>query len=215
MAEALRLIGFKHSVYTWIVRLALAEMGLSADYVEANPFADPPDPVLARYTPLGRVPVLEHGGFRLTETSAICRYLDVIAPGPSLQPDDPKALARMAQVIGLADADVYPIMVRQVFSAGYYAPVILGQTGDRRRVAEGLTAAGAVLGVLEDIAGEGLQLGGGKVSLADLHLAPMMSYFTRVPEGLSALGGYPRLASWWHWIEERMTLRDTDPMADR
>lgn len=213
MAEALRLIGFKHSVYTWIVRLTLAELGLSAEYVEANPFADPRDPVLPRYTPLNRVPMLEHGRFRLTETAAICRYLDAISNRPLLQPSDPKALARMAQVIGLVDADVYPLMVRQVFSAGYYAPVIMGQPGDAVRVADGLKSAGAVLSVLEEIAEEGLQLTGETVSLADLHLAPMMSYFARVPEGLSALSGYPKLSAWWHQVETRQTLQSTDPMV--
>lgn len=212
MAEALRLIGFKHSVYTWIVRLTLAELGLSAEYVEANPFADPPDPVLPRHTPLNRVPVLEHGRFRLTETAAICRYLDAISNRPSLQPGDPKEIARMAQVIGLVDADVYPIMVRQAFSEGYYAPVVMGQPGDTARVAAGLKAAGAVLSVLEGIAEEGLQLTGAKVSLADLHLAPMMSYFTRVPEGLSDLSGYPKLGAWWHQVQTWQTLQDTDPM---
>ncbi|MEW9918201.1 glutathione S-transferase family protein [Marimonas sp. MJW-29] len=213
MAEALRLIGFEHSVYTWIVRLALREMGLSAEYVEADPFADPPDPVLARYTPLNRVPVLEHGRFRLTETAAILRYLDAISGGPSLQLDDPKAQAQMLQVIGLADADVYPVMVRQVFSPGYYQPVVLGGSADPARVAEGLRRAGPVLSVLEQIAGEGRQLAGGALSLADLHLAPMFSYFTRLPEGDTALRSYSALHDWWAWISARETLRQTDPLA--
>ena len=73
MADRLTLIGFEHSVYTRIVRMALIELGLEANYVEANPFTN--DPVLDEYTPLGRVPVLRHGDFTLTETAAILRYL--------------------------------------------------------------------------------------------------------------------------------------------
>jgi glutathione S-transferase len=36
--------------------------------------------------PFGRVPVLEHAGFRLYETQAILRYLDRVLPQPALTP---------------------------------------------------------------------------------------------------------------------------------
>ena len=212
MAEPLRLIGFEHSVYTWAVRFAMAEMGLTADYVEANPFADPPDPVLARYTPLRRVPVLQHGDLLLTETAAILRYLDALSAGPSLQPEDPVAAAQMNQIIGLVDADVYPIMVRQVFSPGYYTPVVLGLPGDDAPVTHGLVQAQPALEVLERIAGQGRQLTGDVLSLADLHLGPMMSYFTRVPAAAEALTGTPALARWWQTVSLRPALRATDPL---
>ena len=211
MAEALRLIGFKHSVYTWIVRLALHEMGLTADYVEANPFADPPDSVLSEYTPLRRVPVLQHRDFCLTETAAILRYLGALSHQRPLQPTEPKALAQMVQVIGLADADVYPSLVRHVFSAGFYVPAVTGAARNDHAVAEGIARAGPVLSLLEQIAGDGRQLNGHSVTLADLHLAPMISYFVRVPEGKAMLADYPALSAWWAGISTRNSLRMTDP----
>ena len=125
MAE-LTLVGFRYSVYTRIVRMALSEMSLKADYVEADPFADPPDPVLTEYTPFDRVPVFCDGSFCLTETAAILRYLDRLGPRPTLVPRGPKAAARMAQVIGIADAYCYGTLVRQVFSHGYYRPPFCG-----------------------------------------------------------------------------------------
>ncbi|MEP5728845.1 MAG: glutathione S-transferase family protein [Sulfitobacter sp.] len=213
MAEPLRLIGFRHSVYTWIVRLALHEFGCTAEYIEANPFADPPDPVLQKYTPFRRVPVLEHGALRLTETAAILRYLDALNPSLSLAPKDPIALAQMAQVMGLSDADVYPILIRQVFSNGYYAPVVMGEGGDAQRVAEGLVRAQPVLKVLDQIAGQGHQLNAHHLSLADIHLGPMMSYFTRVPEGQLLLDAYPALSAWWQWMQSRPSLLQTDPLG--
>ena len=212
MAEALRLIGFEHSVYTWIVRLTLDKLGLAADYVETDPFAHPPDPVLARYTPLDRVPVLEHDGFRLTETAAICGYLNAIGGG-DLVPDDMRRLARMRQVIGLVDADVYPVLVRQVFSPGYYLPRFTGAPLDGEAVALGLARAAPVLSVLDDIAREGLQLHGGSLSLADLHLAPMISYAMRVPETAACLERFPALGTWWERMREDAALRRTDPLG--
>ncbi|WP_299880953.1 glutathione S-transferase family protein [uncultured Sulfitobacter sp.] len=213
MADPLRLIGFEHSVYTWAVRFALGEMGHVAAYVEANPFADPPDPVLARYTPLKRVPVLQHGDLLLTETSAILRYLDAISDGVSMQPDDPIAAAQMDQIIGIVDADVYPVMVRQVFSPGFYTPVVLGGERDDARVTEGLEGAKPALGLLDRIAGEGRQLSGAVLSLADIQLAPMMAYFLRVEAAGEMFKRYPALVAWWQVMGARPALRSTDPMA--
>jgi len=53
--------------------------------------------------PFGRVPVLEHNGFRLYETQAILRYLDRVLPEPSLTPPDVKRAARMDQAMNVND----------------------------------------------------------------------------------------------------------------
>ncbi len=212
MADPLTLIGFRHSVYTCIVRMALIEMGLKADYIEADPFADTPDPVLAAHTPFGRVPVLRHGAFILTETSAILRYLDALSAHPSLIPVEPKAAGRMAQVIGIVDAYGYMPLVRQVFSHGYYRPA-MGEPFDPAEVARGLVQAEPTLSALDSIAAEGLQLTGDAISLADLHLAPMIAYFAIVAEGDASLRRYSALAAWWDRSKARASLVATDPFA--
>ena len=211
MPSDIKLIGFRHSVYTWVVRFALARIGQRADYIETNPFADPPDPVLATYTPLGRVPVLEHDGLRLTETQAILRYLDAVFDA-GLLATAPQAQGQMAQVMGLVDADVYPILVRQVFSHGCYAPDVMNEPGQAEVVAAGLKASGAVLSVLEQVAEEGRVLNRKALTLADLHLGPMMSYFVRVQEGRELLRNHPSLNAWWEWMAAHDSLRDTDPL---
>ncbi len=45
--------------------------------------------------PFAKVPAFEHDGFELYETAAIMRYVDETFEGPSLQPDEPRARARM------------------------------------------------------------------------------------------------------------------------
>ena len=212
MAEGLTLVGFKHSVYTWIVRLALRELRLEADYVETNPFEEPPDETLARYTPFRRVPVFLHGKLRLTETAAILRYLDATWGQHRFEPSDPAGLAQMAQVAGLVDADVYPLLVRKVFSQGYYLPRVAGLQGDPALIAEGLDASHSVLKVLDQIASEGRVLNGNVVTLADLHLAPMMSYAMRVPEVAPLLEAYPAVAHWWDKTKDWDSLVQTDPL---
>jgi len=210
MVETLNLLGFRHSVYTRVARMGLMETGLTATYIEANPFAAEPDPVLAAMTPLGRVPVLQHGDFVLTETAAILRYLNDLGPGHSLIPTDPQAAARMAQVMGIVDAYVYQPLVRKVFSHGFYQAAV-GEIGDPAIVAEGLALSQAPLRALDSIAAGGLQLGGGRISLADLHLAPMMDYFVKVPEAADLLRHYPALSGWWDSISDYPSLQDTDP----
>lgn len=210
MASGLTLIGFEHSVYTWVVRFAFAELGLSADYIEANPFAAPPDPTLTRYTRLNRVPVLLHDAFRLTETRAILHYLNDLRGRP-FTPSKPKARAQMEQIIGIVDADVYPVLVRQVFSHGFYLTHI-GHQPDPQILAAGLQRATTPLAMLDDIAQKGRQLTGDTLSLADLHLAPMIAYFSRVPQGAACLQRYPALSQWWQTIAAHPTLRATDPL---
>src|SRR5947208_5823279 len=53
--------------------------------------------------PFGRIPAFEHGDFQLYETQAILRYLDDVIPEPALKPADPRAAARMNQIIGIND----------------------------------------------------------------------------------------------------------------
>lgn len=208
MAERLTLYGFAHSVYTRAVRIALIEMQMTAESVEVDPFAEPPDPKLAEITPFRRVPVLQHGSFVLTETSAILRYLDRIAARPGLTPDDPQAAARMAQVMAIVDADVYWPMVRGVYSHGAYRP-LLGLPANAERVEMGLPDAKTPLAALEAIAQEGLVLRPDMPTLADCHLVPMISAFAQVAPAREMLAQHAALSRWWASWRERPSLLET------
>jgi glutathione S-transferase len=195
--------GYRYSVYNRIARLSLAEKGVAYDRVEVNPFApDVPESYRALH-PFGRVPALVHDGFALYETGAITRYIDRAFPGPPLQPADPRALARMDQVISIVDAYGYWPMVRQVFALR----VFRGRTGqpvDEAEISRGLAAAPTVLAALEPLVGEGLTLG-------DLHLGAMVAYFVLAPEGATLLRQYPKLTRWWDRISARPSFAATDP----
>nr|WP_237422037.1 glutathione S-transferase family protein [Frigidibacter albus] len=197
--------GYRYSIYTRIARLALIEKGVAHDLAEADPFADPPPAALLALNPFGRVPVLQHDGFTLYETAAILRYVDAAFPGPALVPADPRAAARMAQVIGIADAHGYWPLVRQVYAHLVFRP-FEGLAPDPAEVAAGLATAGPVLDALEAIAAEALQLAGGPLSLADLHLAPMIAAFASAPEGAALLAARPVLALWWQQMAHRPSM---------
>lgn len=204
------LFGYEFSVYTRVVRMTLLERDLSFSYVELDPFSDPPPDRLHSLQPFGRVPALSHGSFRIYETAAITRYLAAGFPGDELTPPSPAAAARMQQVIGIVDAYGYRCLVRQVFSNLVFAP-LAGQDGDPAEIRVGLEASRTVLGALETIAMEGLVLNGSAVTLADLHLAPMIDYFRMAPEGDMLLQSHPALASWWAAIAQRPVTAHTRP----
>lgn len=206
----LRLYGYRYSVYTRVARMVLAVRGLEYDSCDANPFDDPPDPALTQVTPFQKVPVLDHDGFVLFETSAITRYVAAQFPGPSLIPEEARAAARMEQVIAVVDAHGYEPMVRQVFSHAVFRPLI-GERADPGQISKGLLASVPVLSVLENIAAEGLVLHPQKVTLADLHLAPMVGYFTMAEPGRAAFGAYPALGEWWQVMSLHPAYGATSP----
>jgi len=202
--------GYRYSVYQRIARLTLAEKEVPYGQVEVNPFAaDVPAAFLALH-PFGRVPALVHDGFALYETAAIARYIDRAFPGPALQPRDPRALARMDQIVGVVDAYGYWPLVRQVFSHGVFRPR-LGQPGDAAEIAKGLAASVKVLAALERLAAEDTFLVGPSLSLADLHLGAMLAYFVLASDGAALLQDHARLAAWWQRLRQRPSFAATDP----
>ncbi len=204
------LYGYRFSVYTRIARMVLAVRDLEYRFCEINPFETPADPVLARVSPFHRVPVLDHDGFRLFETSAIARYVATRFPGPDLIPHEARAAARMEQVIAIVDAHGYLPMVRQVFSHAVFRPLIQAPV-DSDLIETGLAASVPVLSALEDIAVEALVLRPDIVTLADLHLAAMVGYFVMAPQGRAVFSDCPALMAWWSRISEHPAYVATAP----
>ncbi len=209
MAEPVTLHGYSYSVYNRVARLALELKGVSYERVEVNPFSNL-DPAYLDLHPFGRVPVLSHGSFNIFETVAICRYVDNAFDGSALKPSKARTMARMDQVIAIVDSYGYWPMVRQVFSHRVFRP-LQGETTNEEEVSAGLAASEKVLDVLNQIAEEGRILTGITVTLADCHLAPMIDYFVRAPEGRVLLHTFPSLWHWWGEVSEMSFMARTDP----
>lgn len=205
MTASVTLVGFRHSVYQRVVRTILHEKGVSFHVEEVDPFAAGAGERLRDLHPFGRVPVLRHDGFDLYETSVIGRYVDAVFDGPSLVPEDPRAAARMAQVIAVLDAYGYWPMIRQVFARRVFAPWT-NATANEVEVAAGLRASRGVLAALEAIASDGRVLTREAITLADCHCGAMMDYFTRAPEGDALVRSHPRLDAWWRAIRTRSSI---------
>lgn len=204
------LYGYQYSVYSWIARLALEEKGADYRWIEVNPFApDVPESYLALH-PFKRVPTLVHDDFPIYETSAITRYVDEAFPGPGLQPPGPRQRARLNQFLSIIDSYVYWPLVRQVFSHRVFRPR-LGRPSDAAEVQKGLAAAPGVLAALERLVADTEYLCGDGISLADIHLAPMIGYFAMAEEADALLKTQRKLSHWWTTMSARTAYRATRP----
>jgi glutathione S-transferase len=203
------LYGLARSVYTRIARLALAEKGV--DYVFEHveifgPGGVPPEHL--RRHPFGRIPVFEHDGLRVYETAAVTRYVDEAFPGPALQPADARARARMDQAIGLLDAYAYRPMVWGVFVERVVAPRE-GRAPDEAIVGDALPVVATCLRALADMLGTQPFLAGDRLTLADLHAAPMLAYLALAPEGAHLLEGHVELQRWLQAMRARHSMQAT------
>jgi glutathione S-transferase len=205
------LYGPVYSTYTRTARLALEEKGVAYRLHEVdtlNGEGQKPEH-LARH-PWGKVPVLEHDGFSLFETVAVARYVDEGFSGPSLQPTDARQRARMAQICAVLDNYGWSPMVIVVFVQRVLVPM-QGGTPNEMMIAEAMPQADRVLAAMEGVMGGDEFLCGETISLADLHLIPILDYFARAEDGRAALERSRRLAAWWSRVEQRPSVVRTRP----
>jgi glutathione S-transferase len=200
------LYGADYSVYVRIARMALEEKGVGYDLVPVDIFAEggPPAWYLERH-PFGRIPAFEHGDFRLFETGAITRYVDEAFDGPPLQPTDARARAVMNQIVGLIDSYAYRAMVWDVA-----VERLEGSPPNEARIAGGLRVAETALKVLSALKMPGDWLLGDTISLADLHVAPVIGYFTRAEDGRKLLAAFPQIQQWWAKASARPSFAATE-----
>jgi glutathione S-transferase len=202
--------GFDASTYVRTIKMLFAEKSFTAfKQVPLNVLAgEPKTPEHLQRHPFGKVPVLDHDGMRILETSAIARYLNDILPGPSLVPATPKNRARMDMMIGVTDSYGYGALTGGV-AAYHLFPDFVGGKNDAMREA-GIENGRKVLEFAMATKGDSPFLAG-DLSLADLYLAPIMFYVTLTPDK-DALFSVPGVADWWAAIEALPSFQSTPPM---
>jgi glutathione S-transferase len=194
-----------------MTRLVLEEKGAAYELVPVDIIGGAhkqPD-FLAR-NPFGKLPAFSHDGVNLYETSAITRYVDRTLPGPALQPSDTRTMARVDQVMSMVDSFAYASMVGQLVWQRLIVPMLKGQP-DEEVVAASLPQIALCLAEFERLLSDDRWFGGCSLSLADLHLAPLLAYVSMTPEGPSLLAERPALKAWWERVSERPSMANTQP----
>lgn len=164
--------GFWNSPYAFSAFVALTEKGLPFTTTEVNLHE------LAQKTPAfraksatGRVPVLEHGTFHLSESSAIVEYLEDSFPPPAypaVLPAAPRERARARQIMAWIRSDLLPIREERPTHTIFY---------ERARTplsAAGQAAAAKLISVAETFIPDGRASLFDAFSIADADLAMML-----------------------------------------
>ncbi len=204
---SITLWGFDRSTYVRTVKMVLAEKGVG-DYeqVPLNVLkGEPRSPEHLARNPFGKVPVLDHDGLRILETSAIIRYLNDVLPGTALVPPTPKDRARMDMAICILDSYGYGALLGGV-AAFHLFPDFVGGRNEAVR-AKGLQDGARVLAFLMQTRGASPFLAG-ELSLADLYLAPIAAYVAMTPDA-AALFGTEGFAEWWARVQALGSFRAT------
>jgi len=215
MTSGMIVHGVPGSPYVRAALLTLEEKGAEYELAAMALGTLKQQPHLSRH-PFGRIPAFEHDGWMLYETQAIMRYVDAVLPGPRLQPEEPRAAARMNQLMGIADWYLMPqvtmtITFNRVVAPRFNRPVnedAIARAVPNTRIC--IAEIGRLLDGHPWIAGDA-------ISLADLLLAPHLSMLAQAPEGAQMLREHENLTRWLACIESRPSMAATtwDKLLER
>jgi glutathione S-transferase len=189
-------------------RMALAEKGLAYAFDPAAPHSETVDAI----SPYGRIPVFRDGETALFETSAIVRYLDEAFDGTPLVAANARLRAQMEQWVSLINCHAYDAMIRR-YVLQYVFPKGEGGAVDRGTVDAALPEIEKLLAALDKAYGDRDFLVGDTLTMADLFLAPIVSYLGMFPESKALLEKFPGLRRGHDAIAGRESFRATAPQA--
>jgi maleylpyruvate isomerase len=183
-AGKLTLHGFFRSSATYRVRIALGLKGLSFDYLSYN-LRDKEQcaPAYLALNPQGLVPTLMLRDQPLTQSLAICEYLDEVHPAPALLPAYPLARAKVRAAAYVIACDVHPVqnlkILNRLRALGHGEDAV--NQWARDTIEEGLAAFEALLP-----AHDGAFCFGDTPGLADICLIPQLVNARRFDAALTS-----------------------------
>ena len=122
------------SPYVTRVTMQAAAKNLEIELRAANPA----DPEFRRMNPLGKMPVLDHDGFVLPESTVICEYIEDVFPTPSLLGGSAHDRARIRLIA--RTVDLYCAGIFSILRAAADPAFTIDETSERATLDKGLDA---------------------------------------------------------------------------
>lgn len=179
---------------------------------------------LRRLNPVGKVPVIEHEGTVVADSSEIARYLDATFPDPPIYPDDPRDRALCHFIEDWADESLYffelwlrfgvrenagewsrrasqsePPLIRRATEAAlptFMRNVLKAQGLGRRSPEAVLDELDRHLDAIDVWLGQGEWLVGARLSIADIAAYSQLACAGETDEGASLLARHPGVLAW-------------------
>jgi len=186
----LKIFGVPLSVHTRKVIVTAIHKGIGYESEPVIPF-NPPDNWRS-LSPSGLIPAISHDGFELADSSAICGYLERIAPSPQIYPADPRACGQALWLEQYGTTVLFRQVVHPLFHQKIIRPHILKQgapdEAEIRRVVE--TVAPELFDYLENRSDV---LNGG-LTIADITIASNLLNYSYLGFRIDS-GRHPSLAA--------------------
>jgi glutathione S-transferase len=159
--------------------------------------------------PFGRLPILDHGDFRLYETQAIVRYIDRVCSGPALTPSNPEDAARVDQLLNVNDWYLFQGGAATIGFQRVVGPKLLGMPTDEAAVAAALPKTQVAVDVIARELGTKPYLVGEAVTLADLVIGPQLAFLAVTPEWATLAKSHANLGRWLERMNARPSMQAT------
>jgi glutathione S-transferase len=199
-----KILGGNVSPFVRKCRVFFAEKNVPYTLEQISPFAPPAG--WREKSPLGRIPVLEHDGRYINDSSVICAYVEKLHPEPALFPKEPYEYARAAWFEEYMDGGVVAVAGGNVFR-----PIVLDPLLQQKPLADATIAAAEkvvseqlspLLAYLEAQLGGNQYFVGNRLTIADIAVASPFVNLRHAGFPPDA-GNFPKLAA----FVERMHAR--------
>jgi glutathione S-transferase len=198
-----RLYHYPLSPFSRKVRLVLAEKGIEVELVEERYWEARTE--FMRMNPSGKVPVLKTNKITLSDSSAICEYLEDIHPEPALMPQDAEKRAEMRRLANWFDDKFYREVTLNLLGERLQKKVMGGGYPESKNVKAGAKAIRYHLKYMGYLLDRRRWLAGDRMSLADFSAAAQISCLDYISD--VDWNSHELVKDWYAKIKSRPAFR--------